>query len=93
MLAADPDRTRAEVALATRADMRGRGVSWSLFEHVLRYARAERIAVVEALEFADHEAALRMEREMGFTCHADPADPTLRTVRCALDSAFLEDSS
>lgn len=93
MLAADPDRTRAEVALATRADMKGRGVSWSLFEHVLRYARAERIAVVEALEFADHEAALRMEREMGFTCRTDPGDPTLRIVRCALDPSFSENPS
>ncbi|WP_447952820.1 bifunctional acetate--CoA ligase family protein/GNAT family N-acetyltransferase [Sphingopyxis chilensis] len=81
MLAADPDRTRAEVALVTRADMKGRGLSWNLFEHVLRYAEAERIGLVEALEFADHDAALRMEREMGFTCHADPDDPTLRILR------------
>jgi acetyltransferase len=81
MLAADPDRTRAEVALVTRADMKGRGISWSLFEHVLRYAEAERIGTVEAIEFADHDAALRMEREMGFTCHTDPDDPTLRILR------------
>jgi acetyltransferase len=89
MLAADPDRTRAEVALVTRADMKGRGISWSLFEHVLRYAEAERIAMVEALEFADHDAALRMEREMGFTCHTDPDDPSLRIVRRTFEPAAV----
>jgi acetyltransferase len=81
MLAADPDRSHAEVALTTRTDMKGRGISWTLFDHVLRYAEAERIPVVEAIEFADHEAAIRMEQEMGFTSHVDPDDPTLRLVR------------
>ena len=81
MLAADPDRSRAEVALVTRADMKRRGLSWTLFEHVLRYAEAERIGVVEALEFADHAAAIRMALEMGFSCHLDADDPTLRIVR------------
>lgn len=78
MLAADPDRTRAEVALATRSDMKQQGVSWTLFEHVLRYAKAERIGVIEALEYADHEAALQMERELGFVVTSDPEDATLR---------------
>lgn len=87
MLAADPDRTRAEVALVTRADMRERGLSWTLFEHVLRYAEAERIGVVEALEFADHDPAIRMAREMGFTCRADPDDPTLRILRRTFETA------
>ncbi|AOH83155.1 CoA-binding protein [Sphingomonas panacis] len=81
MLATDPDRTHAEVALVTRADMKGRGVSWSLFAHVLRYARAERIGTVEAIECADHEAAIRMEREMGFVAEADADDPSMRIVR------------
>jgi acetyltransferase len=81
MLATDPDRVRAEVALTTRSDMKGQGLSWALLEHVLRYAKAERITVVEAIEYADHEAALRMEREMGFSPVADPGDPTLCIMR------------
>lgn len=81
MLAADADRKRAEVALATRSDMKGRGISWALFEHVLNYARAEGIETVEAIECADHEAAIRMEREMGFVSTVDPDDPTMRIVR------------
>jgi len=87
MLAADPDRTRAEVALTTRSDMKAKGLSWTLFDYVLRYAKAERIGTVEAIECADHDAAIRMEREMGFTSVADPDDPTVRIVRRDLTPA------
>lgn len=81
MLATDPDRTRAEIALTTRTDMKGKGISFTLFEHVLRYAKAEGIETVESIESADHDAALRMERELGFTTMADPDDPTVRIAR------------
>lgn len=78
MLAADPDRTRAEVALVTRSDAKGAGVSWALLNHVMRYAKAEGIGKVEAVEHANHDEALRMEREQGFAIAADPDDATLR---------------
>jgi len=81
MLATDPDRSRAEIALTTRADMKGKGISWTLFEHVLRYARSEGIETVESIECADHDAALRMERELGFATIVDPDDPTIRIAR------------
>ncbi|AMK26263.1 bifunctional acetate--CoA ligase family protein/GNAT family N-acetyltransferase [Sphingobium sp. TKS] len=81
MLATDPDRSRAEIALTTRADMKGKGISWTLLEHVLRYAKAEGIETVESIECADHDAALRMERELGFVTIADPDDPTVRIAR------------
>lgn len=81
MLATDPDRERAEIALTTRADRKGKGLSWTLFEHVLRYARAEGIGTVESIECADHDAALRMERELGFSTMVDPDDPTVRIAR------------
>jgi acetyltransferase len=81
LLVTDPDRTRAEIAMSTRADWKGRGVSYTLLEHLLRYAQAEGIQLLEAVEFADHDEALRMEREMGFTALACPDDPTLRIVR------------
>ena len=84
MLATDPDRTRAEIALSTRTDMKGKGLSWTLFEHVLRYAKAEGIETIESIESADHEAALRMERELGFVTIADPDDPTIRIARKSL---------
>ncbi|WP_408641141.1 GNAT family N-acetyltransferase [Flavisphingomonas formosensis] len=81
MLAADPDRTHAEVALATRADRKQRGISWSLLSHIMRYAKSEGIHVVEAIEQSDHLEAIRMEEEMGFTAAPDPNDPTLWVAR------------
>lgn len=84
MLAAEPDRSKAEIALTTRADARKSGVSWTLFEHVLRYARAEKIAKIEAIEYADHDAAIRMEQELGFVIESDPEDPTLRIATRSL---------
>jgi len=84
MLACDPDRTRAEVALATRKDMKCHGISWVLLEHVLRFAKEEGIGSVEAVECADHDEALRMEREMGFIAVPDAGDASVRTVRRVL---------
>ena len=60
------------------------GVSWTLLGHVLRYAKAERIGAVEAIECADHDAALRMEQELGFAVESDPDDATLRIARLVL---------
>ncbi len=80
LLAADADRSRAELAMSTRADWKGRGVSYVLMQHMLRYAEAQGIAVLEAVELADHDEALRMERELGFRVLACPDDPALRIV-------------
>jgi acetyltransferase len=84
MLAADPDLERAEIAMSTRSDMKGKGVSYTLLQHVLRYAETQGIAIIEAVEFADHDEALRMERELGFTALSCPDNPSLRIVRRAL---------
>lgn len=66
MLACDPDGVRAELAISVRADFKGRGVSWTLVQHVLDYARAEGIETVESVESSDNHAALKLEREAGF---------------------------
>lgn len=84
MLAADPDHVRAEVAISVHADSKNRGLSWTLLDHVLRYAQAEGISIVESVESADNDAAIRLECEMGFTAMACPGDPTLRIVRRVL---------
>ncbi|ARR53351.1 GNAT family N-acetyltransferase [Rhizorhabdus wittichii DC-6] len=81
MLAADADRSRAEVALATRSDWKGKGVSYTLLEHVIRYATAEGIGTIEAVESADHLEAINLERELGFVARPSADDATLRIVR------------
>jgi acetyltransferase len=89
-LAADKEQKSAEIALSTRADMKHRGISWLLFEHVVRFAEAKGIETVEALEAADHEEALQMEREMGFEVRECPGDPSLRIVRRTLKAPSRE---
>ncbi|KQX23285.1 MULTISPECIES: bifunctional acetate--CoA ligase family protein/GNAT family N-acetyltransferase [unclassified Sphingomonas] len=84
MLAADADRSRAEVALSTRSDWKGQGVSYTLLEHVLRYATAEGIATLEAIESADHDEAITLERDLGFEPRRSPDDPSLKIVRRVL---------
>lgn len=81
MLAADPDLIRAEVALSVHQDFKRRGVSWTLMEHVLRYARAQGIQTIESVESADNRAALVLEHEMGFTSLRDGGDSRELTVR------------
>ena len=83
-VAADPDHLRAEVAISVHSDWKGHGVSWTLLEHVIRYAEAEGIAVLESLESAANEPAISLEREMGFVARECPGDPTLRIVRKTL---------
>jgi acetyltransferase len=83
-LATDPDGERAEVALSIRPDLKKRGISWTLLEHALHYARAQGIKTVESVESAANDAAISLEREMGFTATVCPGDATLRIVRMRL---------
>ncbi|MBR0551307.1 bifunctional acetate--CoA ligase family protein/GNAT family N-acetyltransferase [Stakelama marina] len=81
MLAADPDHLRAELAITVREGWKRKGVSWTLMEHVLRYAEADGIRIVESLESTDNVAALKLEREMGFTTTPVPGSPGEMIVR------------
>ncbi len=84
MVASDPDRRTGDVALSVRADHRGRGVSWTLMQHIVRYANASGIEALESVESAQNHAALALEREMGFETVA--VDGTERTVRRTIDA-------
>lgn len=77
MLAAEPNHPKAEVAISVRSDMKGRGIGWTLLQHVLRYAKANGIEQVESMESRDNDEALGVERDAGFAihpCDGDPAD-------------------
>lgn len=66
-VAGTADRSTAEIALATRAEWKRHGLSWMLFEHVIRYARREGFRELLSVEKADNVAAIQLEREMGFS--------------------------
>lgn len=77
MLAAEPSGESAEVAIATRPDFKGRGVSWTLLEYVSDCAAARGIRKLESVEFRDNREAIDLEQEMGFTANLYPGDATL----------------
>lgn len=80
MLAADEDRARAEVAISVRADHKGRGIGWTLLDHVSRCAAAKGIGTLESIEDRANREAISLEKEMGFTARALPGDSTLLLV-------------
>ena len=80
LLAADPTLERGEVAISIRGDYKNRGISWTLLEHIARYAEARGIKVIESIEARENRAAIELEQQMGFTAEALPGDPTLVRV-------------
>lgn len=77
MLVADKDYDSAEFALATQPDRKARGVSWTLLDYLVRFAKAAGIRRITSLETADDDKALKLEREMGFTVRMCPDEATL----------------
>lgn len=89
LLASDPDRIRAELAVSVGAGYKNRGVSWTLVEHVMRYATAEGLEVVESVESRDNHAALALEREVGFMIVPGSAGASEVTVRRRVDGGSI----
>lgn len=84
MLAAEPSLEKAEVAIATRADMKHKGVGWTLLQYLADYAQARGIKAIESIEARDNRDAIALEKEMGFAATACPGDATLVLVRKVL---------
>lgn len=84
MLAADAKMETAEVAISIRQDLKGRGIGWTLLEHVARYAKAQGIRKLVSIESRDNHAAIELEREMGFTARPIDDDPTLVLLEASL---------
>ena len=85
MLAADEALTHAEVAIAIRADFKRVGISWTLLDHVARFAVAKGIKTLESIESRDNHQAIELERERGWTASACPGDPGSMILRMTLD--------
>lgn len=77
MLVADDDRKTAEMAISVRTDMKGRGVGWSLLQHVLRYGKARGFTAIRSFESRQSAETLAVERDAGFEfemCDGDAPD-------------------
>jgi GNAT superfamily N-acetyltransferase len=81
MLAADPENETAEVAISIRGDHKGRGIGWTLLDHLAHHARSKGIKVLEAIESRDNHAAISLEREMGFVAEPVAGDPAVVALR------------
>lgn len=77
MLAADENMVEAEVAISVRSDMKGRGVGWTLLQHVLDYGRARGFATIRSVESRQNTETIGLERDAGFefrSCDGDASD-------------------
>ena len=85
-LVADPDYTHAEYAILVRSDLKGCGLGWRLMQHLIAYAKAEKLDNLHGSVLADNTTMLQMCRELGFTVEAEPGDACVRRVRLQLGS-------
>ncbi|MBV8507063.1 MAG: GNAT family N-acetyltransferase [Alphaproteobacteria bacterium] len=82
---ADPDRLRAEYAIAIRSDWKGRGVGFLLMTRLIAIARQWGIGELVGEVMRENEPMLQMCRELGFVITADLSDPPLLLVRKRLE--------
>ena len=79
-MVADPDYTRAEYAILVRSDLKGRGLGWRLMQHLIAYAKAEKLEQLHGAVLAGNTTMLQMCRELGFSIEREPDDDSIRRV-------------
>lgn len=86
-LAAEPDRSRAEFAVALRSDWQGHGLGWLLMHRM--FVLGARLGVAEVFGYVlrGNERMIEMCREMGFTFEAAPGEAEVVLVRRAVTAA------
>jgi len=89
-LVADPDYTHAEYGILVRSDTKGMGLGWRLMQHLIAYARAERLEELYGQVLASNTTMLKMCAEMGFRIEADEGDLGIRNVQLKLADARVE---
>jgi acetyltransferase len=83
---ADPDRQRAEYAIAVRTDWKGRGVGYLLMNRLIDIARQCGIGELVGEVLPENWPMLQICRALGFTVAPDPEDTAVLRVRRRLAS-------
>ena len=83
-LAADPDRARAEYAVALRSDQKGHGLGIYLMRRILDYAKDVGIGVVFGEVLRENRPMLEICRALGFALHPEPDMPEIVRAEIAL---------
>jgi acetyltransferase len=78
---ADPDRLRAEYAIAVRLDWKGRGIGYVLMTRLIEAARQAGIGELVGDVLRENKPMLDMCRALGFALAANPSDAALTTVK------------
>jgi acetyltransferase len=65
-LVADPDYVKGEYAVLVRSDLKGQGIGWALMQHLIAYAKAEGLSVLEGDVLSENVQMLAMCRRLGF---------------------------
>ena len=78
---ADPDRLRAEYAIAVRSDWKGRGVGFLLMTRLIHIARQRGIGELVGEVLRENQPMLQMCRELGFSIVSQLGDPAIMLVR------------
>ncbi len=77
---ADPDKYRAEYAVAVRTDWQGRGLGYLLMARLIEVARSRGVGELFGEVLRENAAMLQMCRALGFAVRTDPDDPALMRV-------------
>lgn len=88
MIGANEDKSIAEVAIVVHADYKQRGMSWTFLEYVAGEAKRSGIKKLQSIESRQNNAAIELEREMGFTAKSYPGDATLMLLEFDLISSI-----
>jgi acetyltransferase len=78
---ADPDKSRAEFAIAVRSDWKRRGVGYLLMTRLIDIARQGDIGEFVAEVLRENEPMLQMCRKLGFAIVPEPADLAIMLVK------------
>ena len=78
---ADPDKLRAEYAVAVRSDWKGRGLGFALMTRLIEIARQRGIGKLTGEVLLENEPMLQMCRELGFGITRKPTRPLDRASR------------
>ncbi|HEY1259232.1 MAG TPA: bifunctional acetate--CoA ligase family protein/GNAT family N-acetyltransferase [Stellaceae bacterium] len=77
---ADPDKLRAEFAVAVRSDWKGRGVGYLLMTRLIDIARQRGIGELVGEVLRENAPMLQICRELGFAVGPKEADPAVLLV-------------
>jgi acyl-CoA synthetase (NDP forming)/GNAT superfamily N-acetyltransferase len=73
----------AEFAITVRSDLQGKGIGRLMMEHIIAYARGQRLRSIFGIILAENRGMLKLARELGFKLRTEPQDATV--VRADLD--------